>query len=138
MSSMGSTAAELAGAYAKAMADRDIAAIGELYRPDALVDVNVPTWRYQLQGPESVSAALGENLPKGPFTTTARPLDPSEWAGIELEYRLGEGDDAPLIREVNLVRVVDGRIAEHVIYCTGEWDAATIARQADQAPMVRW
>jgi hypothetical protein len=33
--------------------------------------------------------------------------------------------------------VRDGRIAEVVVYCNGEWDPALRARQAAEAPMLR-
>jgi ketosteroid isomerase-like protein len=40
-------------------------------------------------------------------------------------------------RQVFLAIVRDGRIAEITMYCTGDWDEATVARQAAEAPMLR-
>jgi len=31
----------------------------------------------------------------------------------------------------------DGQVDEVVLYCTGPWDAETVARQAREAPMIR-
>jgi hypothetical protein len=41
------------------------------------------------------------------------------------------------LRDINLFRTDGERIIEQTTYCTGPWDAATIARQAIEAPMVR-
>jgi hypothetical protein len=57
-------------------------------------------------------------------------------AVIEVEYRLGFGAEERMAREVHVLRGTDA-IAEHVLYCTGIWDAATIERQIAEAPMVR-
>lgn len=40
----------------------DFEGLAELYRPDALLDVSVPQWRYQLQGREAIRQALAEEL----------------------------------------------------------------------------
>ena len=40
-------------------------------------------------------------------------------------------------RRLWLCQVRDGRIAEAVGYCSGEWDAALRARHAAEAPMIR-
>lgn len=55
---------------------------------------------------------------------------------VEWELRDGEGDRERLVREVDVFRVEDDRIVEQTHYCPGVWDAAIIARQRAEAPMV--
>jgi len=40
-------------------------------------------------------------------------------------------------RQVIFVTDADDRISDHVVYCPGEWDKATVERQKAEAPMVR-
>jgi hypothetical protein len=39
---------------------------------------------------------------------------------------------------VDIFRVDGDEVTEHVQYCTGCWPPDQIARQAREAPMVRW
>ena len=43
-----------------AMRAADWEAIAETYSPDVLLDVNLPTWRFQLQGRDAVAQYLVE------------------------------------------------------------------------------
>lgn len=42
-----------------------------------------------------------------------------------------------LWREAHVFHTAGEAIAEHVVYCSGHWDPAKIAKQAAEAPMVR-
>ena len=118
----------------------DFDALAELYRPDALLDVSVPQWRYQLQGPEAIRLALAEGL--GPLAgntrvTGQRATRTDDGVVVELEVRFVQDGEERLWREVHVFHTDGTAITEHLNYCTGVWDAATIARQAVEAPMVR-
>ena len=56
-------------------------------------------------------------------------------SGFVLEHEENQGD--AVARRLVVCEVRDGRIAEVVVYCNGEWDPALRARQAAEAPMLR-
>jgi hypothetical protein len=115
----------------------DATSLAALYSSDALVDINVPHWRYQSTGAE-VEAALRED-----FDMPERRVTESRvWAldggvAVETQARFRADGETRMWRTVHLIRTDGRRIIEHTVYCTGMWDAATIARHADEAPMVR-
>lgn len=117
----------------------DFDGLAELYRPDALLDVSVPQWRYQLQGREAIRQALAEEL--APLAgsgrvTGQRATRTDDGVVVELEVRFEQDGEERQWREVHLFHTDGTAITEHLNYCTGVWDAATIARQAVEAPMV--
>lgn len=116
--------------------DRD--ALLALCADDVLFDANVPEWRYQLAG----RRALGDALDEGEFVpgrriTVQRRTQTADGLLLQTETRAPVDGEERLWRQVTHLRVADGAVAEMVLYCTGVWDAATIARQAVEAPMVR-
>lgn len=118
----------------------DFDGLAELYRPDALLDVSVPQWRYQLQGREAIRQALAEELAPlvgSARVTRQRATRTDDGVVVELEVRFVQDDEERQWREVHLFHTDGVAITEHLNYCTGVWDAATIARQAVEAPMVR-
>ena len=63
---------------------------------------------------------------------------PTDWGiVIQAEERQGEGEAEVYLRYVNLLFIEDGQIIEHICYCSGPWDVATVRRHAAEAPMVR-
>ncbi len=118
----------------------DLDGLAELYRPDALLDVSVPQWRYQLQGREAIRHALAEELAPvvgSGRVTGQRATRTDDGVVVELEVRFEQDGEERQWREVHLFHTDGTAITEHLNYCTGVWDAATIARQAVEAPMVR-
>lgn len=118
----------------------DFGGLAELYRPDALFDGSVPQWRYQLQGREAIREMLGEEaayLTGGARVTGWRVTPTDDGLVAEIEVRFHHDGEERLWREVHLFHTDGEAITEHVNYCTGIWDAATIARHAVEAPMVR-
>jgi predicted metal-dependent enzyme (double-stranded beta helix superfamily) len=117
----------------------DLAALLHLYRPDALVDANVPQWRMQFRGPDAIRPMLEELLELRALRVTASRMHRSVGARtVEVETRFEQDGEQRLWREVHLLRGDGTGIAEHTVYCTGIWDAATIARHAAEAPMEDW
>ena len=115
----------------------DAAGLAALYAADALVDINVPQWRYQVTG-AAVEPILREDFDATDRRVTASRV--TKFGGgvtVETESRASEHGQTQMWREIHLFRTRDGRIVEHTIYCTGVWDAETIARQATEASMVR-
>jgi ketosteroid isomerase-like protein len=118
----------------------DYVGLAEHFASDALLDMNLPTWRFQLQGRAAITEYFAKqtgglaNL----HCTQSRDLVTDDAVAVESECRFDGPDGEYLWRCVDLVRIVAGEIVEHAQYCTGCWSPADIARQADEAPMVRW
>ena len=119
------------------LAGHDIAGLRALYQPDAVVDLHVPQWRYQLAGGAAIAAAIDEGYPSPVRFTTARTFGTGDWQALEVEARFSEDGEERLFHQIDLLRLKSGLIAEHIVYCTGIWAAATIRRHAAEAPMVR-
>jgi ketosteroid isomerase-like protein len=122
------------------LAALDFDGLAELYRADALLDVSVPQWRYQLQGREAIREALVEEagqLTGDARVTGQRSTRTDDGVVVELEVRFVQDGEERQWREVHVFHTDGTAITEHVNYSTGVWDAATIARQAVEAPMVR-
>jgi hypothetical protein len=123
-----------------AMRDADWYAIAATYSPDVLLDMNLPTWRFQLQGRDAAAQYFLEQT--GGLTelrtTQHRVATTDNGVIIEEEMRFdGEGGEY-LWRAVDIF-VIDGdTVTQHTQYCTGCWPPDQIARQAAEAPMVRW
>ena len=116
----------------------DVDTLADACAEDVLVDVIVPAWRFQITGRETVRRGLDqEEFPPGrrvawhqrTETATGVLLEVEAWAPIDGEERKWH--------ELNHFLVADGQIVELVQYCSGIWNAATIARQQAEAPMVR-
>lgn len=123
-----------------AMRDADWEAIAETYAPDVLLDMNLPTWRFQLQGREAVAQYLVEQT-KGLsnlHTTQHRAFRTDGAVIIEEEMRFDGDDGEYLWRAIDIFHIDGNTVTEHGQYCTGCWTPDQIARQSDEAPMVRW
>jgi hypothetical protein len=130
----------LADRLVAAMRDADWGAIVDTYAPDVLLDMNSPTWRFQLQGRDAASALVLEqaNGLTNLRATGHQVFRTDDGVIIEEEMRFdGEGGEH-LWRAVDIFRIDGERVVEHIQYCTGPWSPERIARQADEAPMVRW
>jgi ketosteroid isomerase-like protein len=117
----------------------DYDGLAELYRADALLDFSLPEWRFQLQGRDAIREKLQE---EAAYLTDARVsgwrvTPTADGLAVELEVRFTQEGEERRWREVHLFHTDGEAITEHVNYCTGIWDAATIARHAVEAPMVR-
>src|SRR6266567_5455437 len=106
----------------------DLAAI---YAPDVLLDVHVPSWRFQLQGRDTAIGWFKEQVARFEnFHVTWVSANPTEGGVVvEWEMRTGDDDNEQLCREVDILHGDGARIHTHVIWCTGMWDPATIVRQ---------
>ena len=130
----------IAQALERAYVDEDWDRLAEVYRPDVLLDVNVPFWRFQLKGADAAVTWFKQTSGRfrGYRVPWTRATASDELLVIEWELRTDGDDGENLCREVDLLRLDDGHVTEHVIFCTGMWDAATVARQRAEAPIIRW
>lgn len=116
----------------------DRAAMAALYAPDALLDVNVPQWRFQLTGPAGIDALLDEELgAPGRQCTALRRTDTADGVLVETAVRFRAADGERYWRDQHHFVFDGGLVVEHVVYCTGIWDAATQARHAAEVELVR-
>jgi hypothetical protein len=129
----------LAESYRAAVEDRDLAALERLYHEDALLDAHVPNWRFQATGRAEVARLTGTGLP-GPGRFTSFRAEPTADGDLLLEFEWRqqvEHERGSMARQLHLLRLEQGRIAEQVLYCAGVWDAALQQRMAAEAPRVR-
>jgi len=132
-----------AGSLAAAVRDAyDAGSFGPLrhhYADDVIADVCVPAWRFQLRGRD----ALGDLLDREEFGLRGQRLHALrsfpmvDGCVVEVAARFEHGGETRQWRDVHILRTRGGEVVEHLAYCTGHWDAETIARQDAEAPMVR-
>jgi hypothetical protein len=123
-----------------AMRAADWDAITGTYAPDVLLDVNLPTWRFQLQGRDAATAYVREQTGDHPnlHAVSQRAHTTDDGVVIEEEMRFEGPDGEHLWRAVDIFRIDGDTVFEHTQYCTGSWSPDRIALQAREAPMVRW
>ena len=134
------TAVSLAEQIAARLRSFDFDGLADLYRPDALIDVSVPQWRFQLRGRDAVRELFRTDLAlvrDSGRVSGWRETPTADGLVVEWEVRFVAEGEERLFREVHVFRTDGVAITEHADYCTGIWDAATIARQAVEAPMVQ-
>jgi hypothetical protein len=109
----------------------------ELCSDDIFLDLNMPVWRFQLQGREAFVEQL-KRINRGPVRIEVSRTVPiaSGFVTEHVEHQQ-VGDEDIFARKIWLCELVDDRIAHATCYCTGEWDDALRARHAVEAPMVR-
>ncbi|MGH9085671.1 MAG: nuclear transport factor 2 family protein [Acidimicrobiales bacterium] len=137
---MTTTKTSLAETVQRCYETQDWNGLAALYAPDVLLDMQPPGWRYQMQGSDAVSAQWKAIIDQfEDFRVTWVRATPTQ-GGVVIEWEMhtGHGDNEHLCREADVLHGDGTKITEHVVFCTGMWDAATIARQKAEAPMVRW
>jgi hypothetical protein len=94
-----------------------------LFTDDVFVDVSLPQWRVQGQGPAAVQEIRVSGHPTTGRVSRHR-VDPTP-SGFVLEFEevWHDGQDW-YCRELMRADVRDGAIAELSVYCTGDWDEA--------------
>jgi hypothetical protein len=123
-----------------AMRAADWNAIAETFAPDVLLDMNLPTWRFQLQGRDAAARYLVEQTGGLPNLHLVGLQVHTTPGGVIIEEEMRfDGDDGEYLwRAVDIFRIDGEQVVEHTQYCTGCWPPDQIKRQADEAPMVRW
>lgn len=118
----------------------DYPGVVDYFAPDAVLDMNLPTWRFQYRGADEIRTYFvnqtggSTNL----HCTQLTHLTGFDCVMIESECRFDGDDGEYLWRCVDIFTVIGGRVSRHTQYCTGCWSPADIARQADEAPMIAW
>ena len=121
-------------AYLAGDADARVACVHD----DVLVDFTLPAWRFQLQGREAFHQVLtNEEFVPGRRVATVHRTKTEDGLLIEAEMWAPMEGEERMWRVLLQLRTDGTAVTEVIVYCSGIWDAATIARQALEAPMVR-
>jgi CheY-like chemotaxis protein len=110
----------------------------DLFSEDVLFDLNMPVWRFQLQGPQAFAAqlrAISQGAVRIDILRTVPTI--SGFVTEHEEHQDVNGQDFTA-RRLWLCEVEAGRIVTVVGYCSGEWDQQLRERHAAEAPMIRW
>jgi hypothetical protein len=112
--------------------------VGEdVFAPDVFCDLNMPVWRFQLQGREAFGAQIAR-INQGPSRVEILRTVPTSLGFVteHVEHQDVHGEDHSARRLV-LCEVRAGLITDVTVYCSGEWDDELRARHAAEAPMIR-
>jgi len=111
----------------------------DAFSPDVFFDLNMPVWRFQVEGATAFGAQLRHLADGGgDIRIDVQRTVPtvSGFVTEHVQHQEVKGQELTA-RRLFLCEVREGRIAEVVVYCSGEWDEALRARHAVEAPMVR-
>jgi hypothetical protein len=127
------SAKQTAAAFVRAMESSST----DVFADDVFCDINVPEWRFQMQGAAAVKEWLTGELPDGCCVPTWRSDPTADGCIVELEQRYDRDGIEISSRNVHRLEVRDGKVTEWTMYCTGEWTPELRERQAREAPMIR-
>jgi len=108
-----------------------------LLAEDVFADVNVPQWRFQLQGRPAVADWVKTQLGLGTTSHVERVTFTSNGFVLDTHCDIQIPDGTMYCRALYVVETTGGKIGEFTLYCTGGWDADTRERHAAEAPMIR-
>ena len=108
--------------------------LADVYASGALLDANVPQWRFQRRGVEAIAAQYRDWYPERVRLVEWTPTAAAFGAVVEQAEWTVVGGEETYTRSIHVLRVDGGRIARHVLYCTGRWDKATVERHSREAP----
>ena len=108
--------------------------LAQVLTDDAVLDLNVPQWRFQVGGALPIAAAFAQSFSAG-FRTLSSAWEETS-TGALVEYDGRDAADDRYYRHLARLTMRGERIARVTIYCTGAWDADTLDRQRREAPMV--
>ena len=86
-----------------------------------------------MQGSDAIETWLKSEQPDGCTVPSWRADATEHGAIVELEQHVGD----TISRNIHRLDVVDGKIVEWTMYCTGVWSKATQETQTREAPMIR-
>lgn len=106
-----------------------------------LYDASVPGWHYQYEGRDRIAAEYrGEWTGRHPWRLTELRVERclSGAVVVDFEARWGAAGSEEACRMANVFRFdPDERIAEHRLFCCGEWSPETVRSIDASAPRVR-
>ncbi len=89
--------------------------LAEIYPPDAILDVTLPQWRFQLQGTEAITRQFCDWYPAGAPREFRWEERPTEWGAVtEGEEVRTEAEEGLYSRWVNILVTQGDRITEYI------------------------
>jgi hypothetical protein len=108
-----------------------------LFSPEAFVDLTVPQWRLQARGADGVvSLRLAGHPAKGRVPRSRLDITKTGFV-LEVEETWEADGDSWYCRELFRADITDGAISEMSVYCTGDWDSATVTKHAQSVSLLR-
>lgn len=109
----------------------------DLFAADVFTDLSFPHWRLQTATAAGVLAVRAERHPF-PGRVRVERLDPTGTGFvIAFEERWRHEGQRWYCREMIRADVVDGRIVDMALYCTGDWDEARQREHAGSVDLIR-
>ena len=123
---------------AKKIAERFVRVVetndpSDVFAEDVFCDINVPEWRFQMQGADAIARWLGGEQPDGCTVPSWRADATEHGVIVEVVQQLGD----EIARNIHRLDVRDGKIVEWTMYCSGVWSKETQETQRREAPMFR-
>ena len=109
--------------------------LADVYAPGALLDANVPQWRFQRQGLDAIAAQYRDWYPEPVRLVEWTPTPTPFGAVVEQAEWTVEGGEETYSRSLHVLHVDGQRVVHHVLYCTGRWNKSTVERQGREAPV---
>jgi hypothetical protein len=109
----------------------------DLFAPDVFADLSLPQWRVQAASSGEVQAVRAAGHPFPGRVHVERVERTGHGFTIELEERWEHAGQRWYCREMFRADVVDGRIVDMSIYCTGDWDEAKQREHAEAVHLIR-
>ncbi|HEU5038595.1 MAG TPA: hypothetical protein VFT70_16435 [Nocardioides sp.] len=108
-----------------------------LFADDLFTDFTMPLWRLQAEGREAGVRLRSNGHPGGGRVPRARLDDTSTGFLLEVEEEWEDRGQTWYCRELLRCDVTDGAVSQLSVYCTGDWDEATVARHAEAVTLSR-
>jgi hypothetical protein len=108
-----------------------------LFAPDVFLDLSLPQWRIQAVTEAAVIAIRTDDHPFQGQVRVERVERTDHGFTIEFEERWDNENQRWYCREMIRADVVNDRIVEMSVYCTGDWDQARQREHADAIQLAR-
>ena len=108
-----------------------------LFADELFLDFTMPLWRLQA---DNAKDAIGMRIAGHPVPgrVPRSRLDVTKTGFVlEVEETWDAGGDSWYCRELFRADVTDGSISELSVYCTGDWDSATVEKHAKAVSLLR-
>jgi hypothetical protein len=108
-----------------------------LFADDLFTDFTMPLWRLQA-GDRAGGVAIRTHGHPGTGRVPRTRFDLTETGFLlEVEEEWDDRGQQWYCRELMRCDVSDGRVSAISVYCTGDWDEATVARHRDTVELLR-
>lgn len=109
-----------------------------LFADNLFCDINVPSWRFQIQGADDFIKWIKGHWAAGSKMVEQNSFSTPDGFGLEFAHEYNNRDGKPVYsRNIWLCKAGKDKIEEIILYCPGEWDEETRRRQAAEAPLIR-